>query len=1046
MAQKELETVAVENQKSILEEIPQQKELYQLYELADNLLMKKYVSHLAEYDIVPIEDSLEKIKVSEITRFFKLNRIVYDKQENNQEKLLNVYHSLYTCGGSAVLLLKSDGRQIDFYLGTKPERATAGVCQTVLQKSLEGNFPGTSMKLLRDPETEKIVDGIFQNDDGRKKSVAAVTGIASLREGRSIELPGFAQGMEKMVDSMRGEVFSLLIIADPIKSGQLEKIRNGYENLYSQLKPFDSTELTFGQNESVAVTESLTKGISDSITQNLAMTTTHSKSQGESTSSGNSKSINGGTGVMVPFGGVMAGFSKGVTDTHGTTITEGRSHGETKSNGNTQTTSNSAAQSNMQTNGTNKSYQIRLENKAVKTLLDRIDTQLKRLDACRDLGIWDCAAYVIADDPQTSQVVASTYQALMRGKNSGTENAAVTIWHDSMRCEEISSYLKKMHHPLFRIGDQPLMEVSPAAMLTGEELTIAAGLPQKSLPGLPAYEFAVFGREIIWQTETVEKKIKLGKIYHMGQDEPIDAELDCDSLTSHTFITGSTGTGKSNTIYKILQALGAENIPFLVIEPAKGEYKHIFAQNPKVAIYGTNSKKTPLLKINPFRFPADIHVLEHIDRLVEIFNVCWPMYAAMPAVLKSAIEKSYQRAGWDLDISENRHGMIFPCFVDLLETLQLVIKESAFSEEVKSNYCGALITRVKSLTNGINGQVFVSQEIDDKALFDNAVIVDLSRVASMETKALLMGILVMRLQEYRMAQGGMDCSLRHVTVLEEAHNLLKRTSTEQSNEGANMLGKSVEMLANSIAEMRTFGEGFIIADQSPTLLDLSVIRNTNTKIILRLPALEDRELVGRSASLNDNQVEELIKLPTGVAVVYQNNWLQPVLCHIDEAPIKRQEYRYIPQLYKSESKLLKETLLQCLLGRVIGEKVWYSFNDLKLRVLQSNMSTKLKLSLIDVLKNSPKKLTEVSSIIAGLFPVDVWPTTKTEEYSIKEWNQYLMEEAGLVNLDIDNTYRIVALQCIIREKCVCENMFYEIYGKWTEYMRSENNGTINCDM
>ena len=130
------------------------------------------------------------------------------------------------------------------------------------------------------------------------------------------------------------------------------------------------------------------------------------------------------------------------------------------------------------------------------------------------------------------------------------------------------------------------------------------------------------------------------------------------------------------------------------------------------------------------------------------------------------------------------------------------------------------------------------------------MIIDLSRVGSAETKALLMGLLVMKLQEYRMAkQEGSDSALRHVTVLEEAHNLLKRTSTEQSSDSANLLGKSVEMLGNAIAEMRTYGEGFIIADQAPGLMDMAAIRNTNTKIIMRLPDQGDRELVGKAAGL-----------------------------------------------------------------------------------------------------------------------------------------------------------------------------------------------------
>src|SRR5699024_1164493 len=166
--------------------------------------------------------------------------------------------------------------------------------------------------------------------------------------------------------------------------------------------------------------------------------------------------------------------------------------------------------------------------------------------------------------------------------------------------------------------------------------------------------------------------------------------------------------------------------------------------------------------------------------------------------------------------------------------------------------------------------------------------IDLSRVASSETKSLLMGILFMRLKEYRMHQAterkrageqAMNIPLQHITVLEEAHHLLKRV--ERSGEGSQLQAQSVEMITNGIAEMRTYGEGFIIADQSPNLLDPSVIRNTNTKLIMRLPEGQDRTDVGQAAALTQAQIDEIPKLERGVAVIYQNDWLQPVLGKID---------------------------------------------------------------------------------------------------------------------------------------------------------------------
>ncbi len=404
----------------------------------------------------------------------------------------------------------------------------------------------------------------------------------------------------------------------------------------------------------------------------------------------------------------------------------------------------------------------------------------------------------------------------------------------------------------------------------------------------------------------------------------------------HTFVTGSTGSGKSNTVYEILNQLHTYNelhrckIPFLVVEPAKGEYKNVFGRYSDVAVYGTNPKKSGfLLKLNPFSFPDDTHVLEHLDRLVEIFNVCWPMYAAMPAILKESIERAYAAVGWDLVSSENKDGRKFPNFADILEQIESVIGESKYSADSKGDYSGALLTRVRSLTTGLNGLLFCRDEISGGELFDKNVIIDLSRVGSTETKSLIMGLLVMKLNEYRMSSGKMNSMLSHVTVLEEAHNLLKRTSSEQTSEGSNLLGKAVELLANSIAEMRTYGEGFIIADQSPGLLDMSVIRNTNTKIILRLPDRGDRELVGYAAGLNDGQIDELSKLGRGVAVVSQNDWVEPVLVQVNKCELDEVPYGCTSVDSVKGSGTIRDQLLNFLIQGRVREKLNFSIQDIE---------------------------------------------------------------------------------------------------------------------
>ena len=524
----------------------------------------------------------------------------------------------------------------------------------------------------------------------------------------------------------------------------------------------------------------------------------------------------------------------------------------------------------------------------------------------------------------------------------------------------------------------------------------------------------------------------------MHAEEILPVTLDTNSLASHTFITGSTGSGKSNTIYQILTEAKKSGCTFLVIEPAKGEYKHIFGMQDGVAVYGTNPALTPLLRVNPFKFPKGIHILEHLDRLVEIFNVCWPMYAAMPAVLKEAVERSYQDAGWDLTESNNPYSEnLYPSFADVVRNVRIIIDSSDYDAENKGAYKGSLITRLRSLTNGLNGLIFTNDAITDSDLFDKNVIVDLSRVGSTETKSLIMGILVMQLQEHRMTSGRLNADLMHVTVLEEAHHLLKRTAMEQSNETANLLGKSVEMLGNAIAEMRTYGEGFIIADQAPGLLDMAVIRNTNTKIIMRLPDLSDRELVGKAAGLNDDQIIELGKLPLGVAAVYQNDWIEPVLCKVAHHRTAEQHYAYTkspeekqPQIYTERLSVARFLCNPDSISPAEKTRLTEIIRHLNIRAVAV-------VQLQKYIHEPPKipRFTKIAPIISALFPeikqafTESFSRTDDEE----QWSRDVDETIQrILHLNSEEQLSKDIRQCIITDYLHNELGKTELLEKWSK--------------
>ena len=658
--------------------------------------------------------------------------------------------------------------------------------------------------------------------------------------------------------------------------------------------------------------------------------------------------------------------------------------------------------------------------------LEMLKGQMKRFEQSTALGMWDFAAYVISEDPNVANNVAHSYLALTLGEDSYMSKSAINTWRGNVEDEagqakEITEYIKTLRHPVFglnpavvgKIEDNEVkLEVdeetefivyppivTATTSLSGKELAYSLNFPQKSVAGLPVLECVEFGRNVVTYDDVYrgESEIKLGHVFHMNRMENTEVALSKQSLASHTFITGSTGSGKSNTVYQMIERARKQGVKFLVVEPAKGEYKNVFGHRNDVTVLGTNPLVSQLLRINPFSFPKNIHVLEHMDRLVEIFNVCWPMYAAMPAVLKSAVEKSYVDCGWDLVKSQNKYDEeLYPTFADVARNVKSIIDSSEYDAENKGAYKGSLLTRLESLCNGINGMIFVSDEISATQLFDENVIVDLSRVGSSETKSLIMGMIVLKLQEYRISSAnGMNAELKHITVLEEAHNLLRRTSSERSSEGSNLLGKSVEMLSNAIAEMRTYGEGFIIVDQAPGLMDMSVIRNTNTKIILRLPDQTDRELVGRAANLNDDQITELAKLPCGVGAVYQNEWVQPVLCKIDRVDIDEKPYQYTPKKLDGDYKIdIEVFLLDYIMERGIFRRAnKEDLRVIKSRVIHSNLDTQVKCKFMDCLeKDEEEAWAAFRQLIYDFFSVENTIIKVKHTNDIIEWTRELVEQ------------------------------------------------------
>lgn len=1010
-----------------------QEKINAAFTQADNVIMRKYMPEINNYPIKDIPEEIADANINSVLRLNQITKIVYDADENNLDKLMNVYNSVALCGGTLIHIILSDGNRIEYYIGTRASNINEiSACQSVLSGTFEGNFPGSKLIQQDKAGLTACLDKVFASS-AREQSpvISAVSGIPGLRSENNKE---FAQGMEKLIDSMSGKKYAMITIAEPVSSEQLLELKDNYEEIFSQLSPFAKITQTYSESDSSALAENISNAVTESVGSTISSTRNVSKTK----SRGKSKAISPSIIVLSGSFGANSGESNQTGFSH--SDSQNRTSGKTQTTGTTDTF----------TTTTGQTLQLARDNKKVLDLLQKIEKQIERIDDAKDTGLWSTATYCISDDTQTSKTLAGTLQSLCRGRKDTVENYSINTWIDPYKTKRIEAYLKKMTHPLFEMntGNEPV-DVTPASMISGSELVITAGLPQKAVNGVSISKMVSFARNVFIEDGQCDpgNTIQLGNVYHMGKIEQTKIEIDLESLASHMLITGTTGSGKSNTVYQILSEARKNGVKFLVIEPAKGEYKNVFGNEQDVHVFGTNNKMTELLKINPFSFPDEIHVLEHIDRLIEIFNVCWPMYAAMPAILKDAVLQAYQVCGWDLENSENilKSKKSYPSFKDVQMQIRRILDTSDYSEDNKGDYTGALITRIRSLTNGINGQMFTANEVSPATLFEENAIIDLSRIGSQETKSLIMGIVVMKLNEYRMsrADGCMNQELSHITVLEEAHNLLRNTQGKFSAEGADMAGKSVEMITNSIAEMRTYGEGFVIVDQSPNAIDISAIRNTNTKILMRLPDENDRQQAGKSAAMTEKQIPELARLPKGVAVVYQNNWLDPVLCKINKAGIMEHPYRYRPGETSGPNCDARRMIVMMLVGNRMDEYLDISTELIRNNIEDLNLPSEniiIILDAVEKLENGviPSILEEesfgkLSDVVCELVKYDGFKNVIVSMDEVNGIQEQIHNHLASVLGELSMELELAITQCVMRKMVKEDRGKATLYAKWRQY-------------
>ena len=824
-------------------------------------------------------NKLEKAKelLSKDFILYHIQELTFEEKSPRKEAFENVISSLRIDGISFVYLLLGDERGVSFYFGIAKEKNSNkeleldidDIGEIILKSSIEGNFRGSRVEDLG-KDRHNILSQISSMN-----SIARIDGVPSINEDNEE-----FQGVDRLVDIMLGDEFGLIILANPLSLTEIKHIEDRLYSIHNKLIPLskksiqNSTSQADTKGESIGKNSSNTTGTNNGSsytqTDGSSDTQTIGTSDSKSENRSNSSTTNGGNESRAK--GKNESESRGKTDGTSTSKTIGTSH--TDNNSITDTNSNSTT--------------MEYSNKSIQSWIKYIeDVLIPRVDYGRGKGIFNTNIYLLAHNKGTLLKLGNTVISLFSGV---TENKFPLKLKYIKDINEINT-IKHLQFPTSNLNftdnikDARLLFSKSMKMLgswlSTSELSVIAGLPQKEVVGLALKEEVEFGLN---PRNNIEDKniLHLGNLVRSGLPLNIEVNIDKSNLNKHTFITGVTGSGKTTTCHKLLYS---SNMPFMVIEPAKTEYRILTNSDREILIFTLGNNNIAPFRLNPFEFFPHENITSRVDMIKASIESAFDMEAAIPQIIESAIYKCYEKYGWDIATSQNSiftnpfdDGIYsFPTLQDLVDMTQKVVEEQGFDERLQKDYIGSIKARLQGLLIGAKGLMLnTPRSINFKDLVQKNVILELEEIRNPSEKSLIMGFILTNLNEAIRASYEENRDFKHITLIEEAHRLLSKY------EAGDSLNKKqgVEVFTDMLAEVRKYGEALIIVDQIPNKLTPEVLKNTNTKIVHKLFAKDDKEAIGNTMALQDEQKEFLSNLETGRAIIFSQDFTKALQVQI----------------------------------------------------------------------------------------------------------------------------------------------------------------------
>lgn len=929
-----------------------------------------------EYINSDIEEYLEGGQI-DLRNFFlyRIDEIVFSKKEGpRREAMENVLSSFRNYQDvNLIYMILGDKDKVNFYIGVSKNLhlqdysystglALKDYADDILQPSIKGNFVGSTITKIEPKEKERILQRL---QNGSYSGL--INGIPGFIDENNGEKSDF-QGVERLVDTMVGNEFGLVVIATPCMDIDIIQFNRNIIQLHDTLSPLskyliqasESTQSQEGTEENS--TNSRAIGLctnKDSISihsnskltghdhrtdnntqnnsskhqtkvfqksENIAKSSTYTDSKNNVENQNSNNSTNK-TNTYSYSNDDSTSYQYNESDSFNdseqssVTVSESVSENNSESNNTIDTIQNSIQKSTSindnlsyserkskhDSNSTQFSRSIELDKKSVLNWLKYIDDELLlRVDASRGKGAYSVVSYLFADKTRTTLFRLANSILGLYGGDKGNINPLQFIEFQKQQSEELNNIklcLSNLQVPLLdsstpiwksifsKITYTALGKECYGTWLNTDELGLLMGMPRKEVLGVSTRDEVEYGLNVdLPEEDSTNEYIKIGRLIHHGDIKNTPIHLKKETLKTHTFICGVTGSGKTTTCQNILLQ---SDLPFLVIEPAKTEYRTLANKLDKEKIYyfTLGNQNVAPFYINPFEIFEGESITSRVDMIKATMQSAFDMEAAMPQLIEAAAYDVYKRKGWNInnstwvnpDTNEIDDPFIadsfaFPTLNDYINSIEFVTKEQKFGDKMEAEYLGSLKARLQALLVGAKGLMLnTPRSIDFKNLVKQKVVIELEDIKDGSEKSLIMGFIITNLLEAVKYQYKQNSKFQHITLVEEAHRLLSKYEPGDSSNKK----RGVEVFADMLAEVRKYGESLIIVDQIPNKMTPEVLKNTNTKIVHKIFAQDDKDAIGNTLALNDEQKNFLSYLEKGRAVVITDGWKKPVQVQID---------------------------------------------------------------------------------------------------------------------------------------------------------------------